>query len=399
MLNSRQPSKDAVASITDITPFIVNLSPKSNWFFVRVTAEAGTHGYGEATLYGREPQQLEALERFGAALAGRSAAQALDHVHAQPLGTDLVTSSVSSALEQALSDLEAREAGVPLYRTLRPQSRNAIRMYANINRRTEDRTREGFAASARDAIAQGYRAVKIAPFDGVVPDDLGTSASRSLIDAGIARIHATREAIGAETDLMVDCHWRFDEPTAAAVLRELESAKLFWFECPIGEGPENHEALGRLRAVAHATGTRLAGAEQGIGVEGFRPFVEGGLYDVVMPDVKYAGGFAEMLRIADMCEKSGVAFSPHNPTGPVCTMASLQLCAVAPAFLILEHQLGESPLYYELLRGGHPEVRDGCFALSDAPGLGIDLNEAVARAHPYRALTSVRDARLGQGGR
>jgi galactonate dehydratase len=268
-------------------------------------------------------------------------------------------------------------------------------MYANINRRTEDRTPEGFAASARDALAQGYLAVKIAPFDNVVPQELGTTASRALIDAGIARIHATRKAIGPNTVLMVDCHWRFDEKTAASVLRELESAKLFWFECPIGEGPENYAALKRLRKVANRTSVRLAGAEQQIGIEGFRPFVEGGLYDVVMPDVKYAGGYSEMLRIADLCQKHSVAFSPHNPTGPVCTLASLHVCALAQSFLLLEHQLGESPLYYDLVRGGHPRLGEGCFGVPNVPGLGIDLDEAVMRAHPYQPLTNVRDSRLG----
>ena len=381
--------------IAAITPFVVNLSPKSNWFFVRVTDEAGIHGYGEATLYGREPEQLAALEAISGAVIGRPAAL----VYTTAAGGGLVASSVASALEQAITDLRARQTGVPLHQVLGPARRTAIRMYANINRRTEDRTPEGFAASARDALAQGFLAVKIAPFDGIVPDACGTRESRKLIDAGIARIHATREAIGAHTVLMVDCHWRFDEKTAGAVLRELESAKLFWFECPIGEGEENHAALKRLRRVAQRSGMRLAGAEQGIGVEGFRPFVEGGLYDVVMPDVKYAGGYAEMLGIAEMCEKANVAFSPHNPTGPVCTMASLHICAVAPGFLLLEHQLGESPLYYELLRGGHPGVNDGCFDLPGTPGLGIDLDEDVMRAHPYRPLTSVRDARLGQGGR
>ena len=382
-------------SITHITPFIVNLSPKSNWFFVRVTDDAGLHGYGEATLYGREQEQLAALEALSLAFIGRAPAL----VYPMAKGGGLVASSVTSALEQAIMDLRAREAGAPLYQVLGTAKRTAIRMYANINRRTEDRSPEGFAASAADALAQGFLAVKIAPFDGVTPDALGSRESRKLIDAGIARIHATREAIGPHTVLMVDCHWRFDEATATKVLRELESAKLFWFECPIAEGEENHAALKRLRRVAQRVGTRLAGAEQGIGVEGFRPFVEGGLYDVVMPDVKYAGGCAEMLRIGEMCAKANVAFSPHNPTGPVCTMASLHVCAVAPSFLLLEHQLGESPLYYELLRGGHPGIRDGCFELSAAPGLGIDLDEDVMRAHPYQPLTSVRDARLGQGGR
>ncbi len=381
--------------ITTITPFVANLSAKSNWVFVRVESD-GYAGLGEATLYGWEKLQLVYLEQLSASLAGLSVEQALKQVRVQPGSPGgLVASSVISALEQALTDVRARSQGRPLYATLGPAQRTSIRMYANINRRTENRTPAGFVASARDAVAQSYKAVKIAPFDGVVPDELGSAESRARIDAGIERIYATRGAIGPDVDLLVDCHWRFDEATAASVLREIEAAKLFWFECPISESSETYPALARLRSLAHRFGTRLAGAEQQIGVAGFRPFIEGGLLDVVMPDLKYAGGYAEILRIAELCERAGIVFSPHNPTGPVCTMASLHLCVVAPGFLILEHQIGESPLYHEVLRGGHPELVDGCFQLSNAPGLGIDLDEDVIRAHPYRPLSSLRDPRLG----
>lgn len=381
--------------ITTITPFVANLSAKSNWVFIRVESD-GYSGFGEATLYGWEKLQLVYLEQLSESLVGLSVEQALKQVRVQPGSPGgLVANSVISALEQALTDVRARSQGRPLYATLGPAQRTSIRMYANINRRTENRTPAGFVASARDAVAQSYKAIKIAPFDGVVPDELGGAESRARIDAGIERIYATRGAIGPDVDLLVDCHWRFDEATAASVLRELEAAKLFWFECPISESSETYPALARLRSLAHRFGTRLAGAEQQIGVAGFRPFIEGGLLDVVMPDLKYAGGYAEILRIAELCERAGIAFSPHNPTGPVCTMASLHLCVVAPSFLILEHQIGESPLYHEVLRGGHPELVDGCFQLSNAPGLGIDLDEDVIRAHPYRPLSSLRDPRLG----
>lgn len=382
--------------ITRITPFVVNLSAKSNWFFIRIDSDDGASGYGEATLYGWEVLQLAYLEQLAPALLGRTPEQALESVRVQPASPGgLVANSVISALEQALTDVRARVAGEPLCKSLAPPQRTGIRMYANINRRTEERTPAGFAASARDAVSLGYKAVKIAPFDGVVPDELGGAASRQRIDAGIERIYATRAAVGAGIELLVDCHWRFDEATAAGVLGELEQAKLFWFECPISESPENYPALARLRSLAHRHGTRLAGAEQQVGVAGFRPFIEGGLLDVVMPDVKYAGGYAEMLRIAALCERAGVAFSPHNPTGPVCTVASVHLGAVAPAFLILEHQVGESPLYHQIVRRGHPVLRDGCFHVSDAPGLGLDLDEDIMQAHPYRPLSSVRDPRLG----
>jgi galactonate dehydratase len=116
-----------------------------------------------------------------------------------------------------------------------------------------------------------------------------------------------------------------------------------------------------------------------------------------MPDVKYAGGYREMLSIAALCERTGTSFSPHNPTGPVCNLASMHLCSVAPAFLILEHQLAESALYYDLVRGYRPPLIDGCFELPDTPGLGVELDDAVLEAHPYRPLAANAnlDPRLG----
>jgi galactonate dehydratase len=116
-----------------------------------------------------------------------------------------------------------------------------------------------------------------------------------------------------------------------------------------------------------------------------------------MPDVKYAGGYGEMLRIAARCAQRGVHFAPHNPTGPVCNVASMHICAVAPAFLVLEHQLAESPLFYDVAGGYQPKLVNGCFELPEVPGIGIDLDDAVLRAHPYRRLPASAnlDERLG----
>jgi galactonate dehydratase len=113
--------------------------------------------------------------------------------------------------------------------------------------------------------------------------------------------------------------------------------------------------------------------------------------------VKYAGGYADMLKIAELCARHRVAFSPHNPTGPICNLASMHLCAVAPGFLVLEHQLAESPLYYDVVGGYRPKLVDGCFELPGAPGIGVELDDAVLRAHPYRRLApgANLDARLG----
>jgi galactonate dehydratase len=389
--------------ISNIEPLVFNVSEKTNWFFLRVTAENGLTGIGEASLNGWEPAQVAAAEMLGARWIGQAVADLLPRLRVyahSPAG--LIGSSIVSAMEQALTDLSARQAGLPVSEWLaRSQrggvKRRAVRVYANINRGARDRSPAGIALAARNAVAQGFGGVKIAPFDGVYWGDGDGAEIARRTQAGVERVLAIREAVGPDIEVMVDCHWRFDEARAMALIQALKPARLFWLECPVSEHADALDMVERIHTAANAAGMRLAGAEHHIGVSGFAPFVAAGRLDVVMPDIKYTGGFGEMLRIATACEQHGVGFSPHNPTGPVCNVASMHLCAVAPAFLILEHQLAESALYYDVAGGYKPVLKDGCFVLPEGPGLGIVLDDAVLNAHPYRPLppNANLDERLG----
>ena len=387
--------------IAAVEPLVFNVSEKTNWFFVRVTAEDGLTGIGEASLNGYEPAQVAYAENMRQEWIGKTADELLQllKVYAHSPG-GLIASSIISATEQAVTDLRAKAAGVPVYALLAAggvTARKAVRVYANINRGARDRSPEGIARAAVHAVEQGYGAIKIAPFDGVYWGDSNEPEKLRRTQAGIARVRAIREAVGPDIDIMVDCHWRFDERGAQRLLHELRSVRLYWIECPVSENSDSFAMLQRIHGGARASGMQLAGAERQIGLGGFAPFVDDGLLDVVMPDVKYAGGYGEMLRIAVRCAERGVHFAPHNPTGPVCNLASMQICAVAPAFLVLEHQLAESPLFYEVAGGYRPKLVNGCFELPAVPGIGIELDEAVLRAHPYRRLPANAnlDERLG----
>jgi galactonate dehydratase len=384
--------------VARIEPLVLNVSAKTNWFFIRVTTGDGATGLGEASLNGWETAQLAYIETVSRELLGKRVEDALGLLRVYPHAPGgLIASSVLSGIEQAITDARARHAGVPLHASLGQPRRTRIPVYANINRGARDRTPAGIARAAAEAVTAGFRAVKIAPFDGVYWGDPAHADMRSRIDLGISRVYAIREAIGPDIGIMVDCHWRFDEASALQVARELAPARLDWLECPVSENPDGYAALARVRDGVHALGMKLAGAERQIAAAGFRPYIDARLLDVVMPDVKYAGGYREMLDIAALCERAGTAYSPHNPTGPVCNLASMHLCAVAPAFLVLEHQLAESPLYYDVVGGYRPRLVDGCFELPDAPGLGITLDDAVLKAHPYRPLAANAnlDPRLG----
>lgn len=381
-----------------IEPLILNVSEKTNWFFIRVTLEDGVTGLGEASLNGWEAPQRTYTEQLARELAGKAVGDVMAALRVYPHSPGgLIASSVVSATEQALTDARARQAGVPLHALLGEARRKRIPVYANINRGARDRSPAGIAQAALNAVASGFTAVKIAPFDGVLPGEHSTAEGRARIRAGIERVFAIRDAVGPAVNVMVDCHWRFDETAALEIARDLAPARLYWLECPVSENPHGFAALARVRDHVHALGMKLAGAECQIGAAGFRPYIDGKLLDVVMPDIKYAGGYGEMLKVATLCERNGVAFSPHNPTGPVCNLASMHLCAVAEAFLVLEHQLAESPLYYDVVGGYRPRLVDGCFEVPDTPGIGVDLDRAVLADHPCRPLApdANLDARLG----
>jgi galactonate dehydratase len=376
----------------------VGVTPKTNWVFVTLTTEDGITGVGEASLNGWEPLLLAYAERLARAVEGQDTDALARHTRYLPHAPGgLVVHAIRSAVEQAAVDNAAQRAGMPVHEVLGGARRTRVPVYANINRATADRSPSGFASSARAAVAAGFRAVKIAPFDGVIAEDRDVTPYRERVHAGIERVLAIRDAVGPDVAVMADCHWRLDEPTATEVIHALAPAQLHWLECPVSEQRGQLEAIARLRAIANAHGMRLAGAETVAGLDAAAPFLERGCYDVIMPDLKYCGGYRGMLEIGAAAAAAGVALSPHNPTGPVCNLGSLHACAALSQCLSLEYQLAESPLYTTLVHGVAPALVDGSFEVPGTPGVGASLDATVVAAHPWHALPPAAnlDERLG----
>lgn len=358
----------------------VKVSHKTCWIFVQIAQHDGQVGCGEATLNAQEAAVIASAQTLAPRVLAASPTTPAAFA-AAIVPASMAEAAVVSALDQALWDLHGKNAGRCVADLLAGVHRNAIALYANINRRTENRAPEGFAQSARDALAAGHVAFKLAPFDEVTLQACADGRGLQAMQPGLARIAAVRDAIGAQRRLMVDCHWRFDEACAGELIRACAAFKLHWIECPLPEDMPAIPALVRLRRIAHTHGIRLAGLEQGIRLETFQPYCEAGAYDVMMPDVKYIGGLQEMLRAAEQFERHGVQFSPHNPTGPICHAASLQLAAAASSFDMLETQFDESPLFTGLVERDFGPVREGLVAFNPAPGLGANLLTDRLQAH------------------
>jgi galactonate dehydratase len=380
-----------------IEAHVLNVSPKTNWVFLSVTDSRGAVGWGEATLTGWEPLLLAAVRQMSPAWLGLTLAQAATQLRASPqLPGGLVANTVISATLQAVASLMATAQQVAAHAVLGSAQRTAVGLYANVNRATQVRTPQGFADTALRAQAHGFGAFKAAPFDGLTPAVCGTPEGQARVRHGVDCMLALRDALGPAARLMVDCHWRFDEPTALQTLKDLAPANLHWFECPLPETHAHWSATRRVRAAANAQGVLLAAAETQVGLAAFQTLFDERLYDVVMPDVKYCGGPWEMLRIAQRATDHGVQFSPHNPSGPVCTWHSLQVAGVAPECDLLELQFDESPLYNEVLQGWALDAASGHAALPLTPGFSPQVNTALLQTHPYRQVPPGIETLLNQ---
>ena len=283
----------------------------------------------------------------------------------------VVSATACSAIEQALWDIAGQVRGVPTHALLGTKLRETLPVYANINRASLPRTPEGFAATARRAVAEGFRAVKAAPFDGFP----GKDETRHL-DEGIACMYAIRNAVGEGVEVMVDCHGFFTIPMAVEVAERLAGCNLSWYEEPVAP-----ERVAETLEIRRGISQRMAGGEMLFGAEGFAPLCESGAVEIIMPDVKHCGGLRELLHIAELAAKTGTTVAPHNPSGPVSTAASVQVGAVLPNFGMLELQWGEADWRADLLESAE-RFEAGSIRVPKTPGFGIRLNEKLARSHP-----------------
>jgi len=355
----------------------VAVDAKTEWVFLELVTDEGAIGVGEALLGGSEPLLRDALAHAARALVGEDPLRAAPV--RDPLADDqasgLLEATVGSAIDQCLWDLRARLAGLPLHRLLGPRIHDTIALYANINRGTRTRSASEFAARAAEAHANGFRGVKIAPFDGLNRANAISAEGRRAFAAGVERIRAVREAIGPDGTLMVDCHCRFDLSGALRLLDACEVQRIDWLEDVL----PYHDLDGweRLRAASLAP---LVGGETARGIRDLIAFMRRGLWDVVMPDIRFFGGVTELAALGPLAHEYQVGLAPHNPRGPIATLASAHAMAGCPAFSMLEFQYGECD-WREALVGGAEQIVDGALVLPDGPGIGAALDPAMLDAH------------------
>jgi galactonate dehydratase len=186
------------------------------------------------------------------------------------------------------------------------------------------------------------------------------------------------EAAGPEVEVATDLHTRLDKASAIRLAQDLEHLNLMWLEEPIP--PENVDAMAEI---TRSTSTPICAGENLYLRHGFRELIEKQAVDIIMPDIPKCGGLSECRKIANMAELYSIPFAPHNVSSPIGSMASAHVCATVPNFLVLEFHWTNRDWWSTIITDHRDIIENGDIVLSDAPGIGLELDEEVAKAHQY----------------
>ena len=370
--------------ITGVRTVVVNAQMR-NWVFVKVdTDQDGLWGWGEASLEWKTRAVAGAVEDFAPMLIGEDPRR-IEHLYQKMYRQSfwrvgVIGMSAISGIEQALWDIRGKSLGVPVFDLLGGQVRDRVRMYTHLgggDMKSVYEAQDGGPAAmvdlALEVVERGYTAVKV----------LATPPTESLNSLGLyryaeRRMDALRSALGDSIDVMVDCHGRHFPANGLEFCRVMAPFKPFFVEEPVP--PENVDALAELRRqspVPIATGERLVTRHE------FRRVFELQACHVIQPDLCHCGGLWEAKKIAAMAETYYMGVAPHNPLGPVANAAALHFALSTPNFLIQEDMLSDVPWRWEVVTHSL-KSENGYWLPADAPGLGVEVNEAAAARHPFQ---------------
>jgi galactonate dehydratase len=357
--------------ITEIKTFVVG-NPWKNWVFVKVLTDEGLTGIGEATggLSTKPGEaQVHELERF---VIGQDPLQPERLWHAMYKGLFLNANVGMNAIEIACWDILGKSLNAPVWKLLGGKHRPRLRVYAN-GWYQGPRDPGFFAEAAARLKAMGYTAFKFDPFG---------SAYRSLDAAeeklSLSIVRAARQAVGDDVDLCIEGHDRFSVSTAIRIGKQLEEFHPMWFETPVMSTD-----IAATVEVARAIGVPVATGERFGRLSQFMDLLSHRAVDIVQPETLHIGGISGARKAAAIAESAEAFVALHQAQSPLNTAINAHINASLPNFLIQEcFDDFLVPWAHDVLHGV-PRVKDGYLQVSDAPGLGVELDEAEMAKHPY----------------
>jgi len=361
--------------ITDLKTFVMNAGGDENYVFVKIYTNQGLTGLGEATLPSKALTMSHAILEHKRYLLGQDPTEIERHWQAMFRGPRYrggpIIMSAISAIDIALWDIFGKALDLPVWQLLGGKARDRVRVYPKPG---WGDTPEEMGELWLAAKEQGWTAGKSGFFK---PDNDIMRQDRALMDS-VARVRAIRKAVGDDFDICIDLHGKPTTPFAVEFCRQVEPYRPFFVE-----EATQAEDLGELKHLREHTKVPLATGERLFAKYAFAEICAQHLVDYVQPDIIHCGGITEMRKIAALADAFRIEVLPHNPNSRVCTFASLHFCSATPNATLLEISGSERPVWDDLFFGSAVTYKNGFAQLPDRPGLGIDLDEAVAARSPY----------------
>ncbi len=365
--------------------------------WVKVETDAGITGIGECVhggmqaiaiinqiaprFVGRDPFAIDALfEEFRRAYV-------FDGGFAGALITAL------TGIEIALWDLKGKALKTPVYELLGGKFRDKIRVYADcqvepgmnfdeIKAVVDNVLERGFTALKVDLDIHAYgdkQNVELANFS---KDKFNHTAFQWEHERMVKLAEMVTTAAGRDVAVACDVHTRLDVPSAVRLARDLEQFHIMWLEEPIPA--ENVDAM---RVITQSTSTPICSGENLYLRHGFRELIEKQAVNIIMPDIPKCGGLSECRKIANLAELYYIPFAPHNVSSPIGTLASAHVCATVPNFMVLEFHWLHRDYWTTIIQEKEDIIKDGYIHLTDRPGIGVELDEAVGQQYQYPGTT------------
>ena len=388
--------------IASVQPYVVGTPPPyrggRNWVFVKLTTDDGIDGVGEVYkapfhpltvakliedvgetyVVGQDPFQIERLWR---SVYYGEGYESHDH-HQHP---DHALTGVLSAVEMACWDIVGKALDQPIYNLLGGRYHDRLRSYTYLWPAPNDTSRrpththpEAARESALAHVEEGFTALKFDPLIDVMGSEDPREPPLDRLDNAEAVVCAVREAVGNKADILIGTHGQSTTSGAIRFARRIEQYDPLWFEEPVP--PENRDEMARVAratTIPVATGERLATKFE------FRELLEKQAAAILQMALGRVGGILEAKKIAGMAEAYYAQIAPHLYCGPIEAAANIQVDTCSPNFLVQE-SIGRFDGFHAEILKEPIRWEAGYIIPPTKPGLGVELNEEVVLAHPYR---------------
>ena len=386
--------------ITNIETFIVDAGWRP-WTFVKVETDEGVTGYGECS-DGRNPNGVVGtIKDFTPLLIGRDPRpyemRFWDMIRGSRQSPGGIAAKAIAGIECALVDIKAKALGISVVELFGGPTRDDVRVYWSHCGSSRARNYEligvpplksmdDIAALGREVVERGFTALKtnvIFPGDTASVHFGGFGGGPGTTDGNVSSqvlrhietlIGTFREAVGPDVGINLDLNFNFKPEACMRIAKVLEQFDMLWLEIDMYD----HEAI---RQIKDSTTTKICTGENLYYMREYLPYFECRAADVFMIDVPW-NGFAPSKKIGDLANVFQLNVAPHNYYSHLATHMSASLCAVLPNVRIMEIDIDDVP-WKDDLTTHVPDITDGYMKIPTRPGWGTDLNEAVAKAHPW----------------